>query len=60
MVNAKNLLVDGKRPGDVTEFSITWVRDEAGNEIRTAFIKYTVDGKERKLTVEAEAVSFRA
>jgi len=58
----KNLLVDGKKIGDVLEFHITWAdtNEETGEEAKRATIRYTVGGKERVLTCEAEAISFES
>ncbi|MCL2856211.1 MAG: hypothetical protein FWE19_00605 [Oscillospiraceae bacterium] len=51
--SCKNLLVDGKRPGDVFEFQLTHI----GEELK-ASVKYTVQGKERFLVCEIEAITF--
>ena len=54
-INAKNILIDGKRPGDVIEFQITY-----SESCKMCTVKYTVEGKERVLTCELEAISFGA
>lgn len=57
MIQAKNLLVDGKRIGDVLEFQLTYSEDENN---RKATIRYLSEGKERILTCELEAISFES
>ena len=56
MVRKEDLLIDGKRIGKVHEFQITETETES-----KVTIKYeTENGKQRLLTCELEAVSFRA
>ena len=58
IIKPENILVDGKKIGDVLEFHLTYAADNE-NE-RKATIKYTVSGKERILTCSLEAVSFES
>ena len=58
IIKPENILVDGKKIGDVLEFHLTYTADSE-NE-RKATIKHTVSGKERILTCSLEAVSFES
>ena len=53
MINPENLLVDGKKIGDVLEFQITYTAED-----KKASIKYAINGVERLLLCETEAISF--
>ena len=54
-LSVRSLLIDGKRPGDVTEFQLSVAPDQG---IDKATIKFLVAGKERYITCELDAVSF--
>ena len=56
MLDAKNLLIDGRRPGVVKEYQITYTEDPAN---RKCTVRYELDGNERILTCEIEAVTFK-
>ncbi len=55
VLDCKTLLVDGRRPGDVTAFQISCSVEDEQNQC-TVF--YTCGGHPRVLTCELEAVSF--
>ena len=53
ILKPENLLVDGKKIGDVLGFQLTHSEEQ-----QLASIRYTVGGKERVLTCELEVISF--
>ena len=59
-LDPKNLLVDGKRIGDVINFQLTYqsATEQGGEQKNLATVFYTIGGKQRTLTCELEAISF--
>ena len=53
ILKLENLLVDGKKIGNVLGFQLTHSEEQ-----QLASVRYTVDGNERALTCEMEAISF--
>jgi len=49
----ENLLVDGQKIGNVLGFQLTHSEEQ-----KLASIRYTINGNERVLTCELEAISF--